>query len=132
MVFGSKKLLAALYVELSLCVAGIQGLRGHKFKVGGLSPAPFQAPSPNTQAIHILSLTRQASGVSRSAGYVQSLRKGNEVNGVYGVAPLTSVEEGTVFLTGLEFGTESFQAVVDTGATLTRDTGKVIQLTQIC
>lgn len=46
---------------------------------------------------------------------MQSLRKGNEVNGVYGVAPLTSVEEGTVFLTGVEFGTESFQAVVDTG-----------------
>ena len=117
--FGSKKFYAALYIELSLCVAGVQGLRSHKFKVGGLSPAPFQAPSPNTQASHVLSLTRQASGVSRSAGYVQSLRKGSEVNGVYGVAPLTSVEEGTVFLTGLEFGTESFQAVVDTGATPT-------------
>ena len=113
---GSKKLCAALCIELGLGVAGVQGLRSHEFTVGGLSPAPFQAPSPNIQAPYILSLTRQASGVSRSAGYVQSLRKGSEVNGVYGVAPLTSVEEGTVFLTGLEFGTESFQAVVDTGA----------------
>ena len=113
--FGSRKLCAALFIELNLCVAIVQGFRNHKFKVGGLSPAPFQAPSANTQASHVLSLTRQASGISRSAGYVQSLRKGNEVNGVYGVAKLTSVEEGTVFLTGVEFGTESFQAVVDTG-----------------
>lgn len=124
MIFGSKRLCAALYIGLSLCAAGVQGLRSHKFKVGGLSPAPFQAPSPNTQASHILSLTRQASGVSRSAGYVKSLRKGSEVNGVYGVAPLTSVEEGTVFLTGLEFGTESFQAVVDTGVTPTEELGR--------
>lgn len=113
--FGSRKLCATLCVGLTFCVAGIQGYRSHKFKVGGLSPAPFQAPSPNAQASHVLSLTRQASGISRSAGYVQSFRKGSEVNGVYGVAPLTSVEEGTVFLTGVEFGTESFQAVVDTG-----------------
>ena len=49
---------------------------------------------------------------------MQSLRKGSELNGVYGVAPLTSVEEGMVFLTGVEFGAESFQAVVDTGMSL--------------
>lgn len=113
--FGTGKLCAAFCLELSLCAAGVQAFGSHTFKVGGISPAPFRAPSPDTQASHVLSLTRLASGISRSAGYVQSLRKGNEVNGVYGVAPLTSVEEGTVFLTGLKFGTESFQAVVDTG-----------------
>ena len=114
----SRKPCAFLFTELVFCAAAVQGFQSHKFKVGGLSPTPFQAPSPNTQASHILSLTRQASGVSRSAGYIQSLRKGSEVNGVYGVAPLTSVEEGTVFLTGVEFGMESFQAVVDTGTSL--------------
>ena len=46
---------------------------------------------------------------------MQSLRKGNEVNGVYGVAPLTLAGKSTVFSTGVEFGTESFQAIVDTG-----------------
>ena len=112
---GSQRLCAALCLELAFYVAGVEAFGSHKFKVGGLSPAPFQAPSPDTQASHVLSLTRLASGISRSAGYAQSLRKGNEVNGRYGVAPLTSVEEGTVFLTGVEFGTESFQAVVDTG-----------------
>lgn len=87
----------------------------YKFKVNGETPAPFKSPSPNAPAAHILTLTRQ-SGIARSAGYLQSLRKGNEVNGIYGVASLTSVEEGQVFLTGVEFGTESFQAVVDTGS----------------
>ena len=62
---------------------------------------------------------------------MQSLRKGNEVNGVYGVAKLTSVEEGTVFLTGVEFGTESFQAVVDTGSSPAARLGRTIQLTQV-
>ena len=128
--FGSRKLCPALFLALHLCVAGVQGFGNHKFKVGGLSPAPFQAPSGNTQASHVLSLTRQASGISRSAGYVQSLRKGNEVNGVYGVSELTSVEEGTVFLTGVEFGTESFQAVVDTGSSLATRLVRIIYLTQ--
>lgn len=32
------------------------------------------------------------------------------------MTPLTSVEEGQVFLAGVKFGTESFQAVVDTGS----------------
>ena len=113
--FGSRKFCATLCVGFILWVSGIQGFRDHQFKVGGLSPGPFQAPSPNTQASHVLSLTRQVSGISRSAGYVQSLRRGSDINGVYGVAPLTSVEEGTVFLTGVKFGAESFQAVVDTG-----------------
>lgn len=112
-----------LCIELSLCVAGVQGLLTHRFKVGGLSPPPFRTPSPNTQASHVLSLTRQASGVSRSAGYVQSLRKGRGVNGVYGAAALKSIEEGTVFSTGVDFGTESFQTVVDTGSLPARKTG---------
>ena len=107
-------------------MVGVHGFRSHKFKVGGLPAVPFQAPSPNTQASYVLSLTRQAAGVSRSAGYVQSLRKGNEVNGVYGVASLTSVEEGEVFLTGVEFGTESFQAVVDTGTSPTERCGEFL------
>ena len=57
---------------------------------------------------------------------MQSLRRGSEVNGVFGVAPLTSVEEGTVFLTGVEFGTESFQAVVDTGTSRAEKFGRCL------
>ena len=113
------KLFVMLWFGLVLWTTPIHAIGTHRFKVGGQAPTPFKAPSPNSQAPHVLSLSRQ-SGTSRSAGYVQSLRKGNEVQGVYGFAPLTSVEMGQVFLTGIEFGTESFQAVVDTG-TLSRD-----------
>ena len=92
----------------------IQALGSHKFKIGGQTPNAFRGPSPNIQASNVLTLSRQ-SGVSTSAGYLQSIRRGNQVQGVYGVSPLTSVEMGQVFLTGVEFGTELFQAVVDTG-----------------
>ena len=85
-----------------------------KFAIGGQQPAAFKAPSPNAASPNVLALTRRSG--SLSAAYLASIRKGNQVNGVYGVTPLTSVEQGQVFLTGIEFGSESFQAVVDTGS----------------
>ncbi|KAK4690285.1 hypothetical protein P7C71_g6469, partial [Lecanoromycetidae sp. Uapishka_2] len=76
---------------------------GSQFKVGGHTPPPFKGPSPNIPAAHVLSLTR-SSGVSKSASYLKSLRKGDAVNGVYGIAPLTTAEEGQVFLSECLFG----------------------------
>jgi len=52
----------------------------HKFKVGGHTPVPFKAPSPNAPAAHVLTLTRKSGG-SKSASYLKSLRKGSQVNG---------------------------------------------------
>ncbi len=85
-----------------------------KFVVGGHQPAAFKAPSPDVASPNVLSLTRKSG--SLSAAYLASIRKGNQVNGIYGFTPLTSVEQGQVFLTGIMFGSESFQAVVDTGS----------------
>jgi hypothetical protein len=85
-----------------------------KFVVGGHQPAAFKAPSPDVASPNVLSLTRKSG--SLSAAYLASIRKGNQVNGIYGFTPLTSVEQGQVFLAGIMFGSESFQAVVDTGS----------------
>ena len=85
-----------------------------KFVVGAQQPAPFKAPSPNVVSPNVLTLTRKSG--SLSAAYLTAIRKNNQVNGVYGFTPLTSVVQGQVFLAGIEFGSESFQAVVDTGS----------------
>ena len=112
----SRNLVVAIVgLGLSLLATPIEAGPGtKKFVVGGQQPAAFEAPSPNVASPNVLSLTRK--GGSLSAAYLASIRKGNQVNGVYGFTPLTSVEKGQVFLAGIEFGSESFQAVVDTGS----------------
>lgn len=82
---------------IGVFTVAVEAFGSNKFKVGGHSPAPFKGPSPNIPAAHILSLTRK-SGVSKGASYLKSLRTGNSVNGTYGVAPLTTAEEGQIFL----------------------------------
>ena len=64
------------------------------FKTGKYKPTQFHEASPNNKAVHVLPLSRQSAGTATSAGYVQSLRKGNQVNGVYGNSKVTSVESG--------------------------------------
>ncbi len=105
-----------LSLGLFLCTTPSKGAAPgtKKFVVGGQQPAAFKAPSPNVASPNALSLTRKSG--SLSAAYLASIRKGNQVNGVYGFTPLTSVEQGQVFLAGIDFGSESFQAVVDTGS----------------
>ncbi len=85
-----------------------------KFVIGSQQPAPFKAPSPNAVSPNVLTLTRKTG--SLSAAYLAAIRKNNQVNGVYGFTPLASVAQGQVFLAGIEFGSESFQAVIDTGS----------------
>ena len=53
---------------------------------------------------------------SLSAAYLELFRKGYQVNGVYGFTPLTSSVQGQNFLAGIEFGSQPFQVVVDTGS----------------
>lgn len=113
--FAAGLVFAVLHSAAPAPAPGPGAGNGHrKFMIGGQSPPAFRPPSPDVASPNVLSLTRKSGSVS--AAYLQSLRKGNQVNGIYGFTPLTSVEGGQVFLAGIEFGTESFQAVVDTGS----------------
>lgn len=107
------------YTVLSLIVSFLfstgETTNPSKFTIGHRSPHPFKAPSPNAPASHILPLNGRA-GTSKSAGHLESLRKGNHVNGVYGLTPLRFVTGPQVFATGLEFGSQSFQVQIDTGS----------------
>ncbi len=112
--FGSIRLVTRTLAVISILTVTVEAL-GSRFKVGGHTPAPFKARSPDIPAAHVLPLTR-TSGVSKSANYLKSLRKGSAVDGVYGSTSLTSVREGQTYLACVEFGTKSFQAVFDTGS----------------
>ena len=88
--------LAFVKIFLLCAVCALAAPQGSKqnFKTGTYTPQPSQPASPNDPAVHVLPLSRQSKGTATSAGYVQSLRKGNEVNGVYGNSKVTSVESG--------------------------------------
>ena len=117
---------AALYIVLVSYVATGETAKSQRFTVGIHSPPALKNPSPNVPAAHILPLTRTA-GASKGAGYLQSLRKGNHVNGVYSLAPVTFIRNGQTFATDLKIGSQSFQATVDTGSSDTWVVGRGFQ-----
>lgn len=120
----------ALFMVLTLCVATdatiARTMKSQNFTIGIQSPPSFKGPSQNIPAAHILPLTGKA-GTSKNAGYLQALRKGNHINGVYGLSPVKFVASEQVFVTDLKFGTESFHAIVDTGSSDTWIVGRGFQ-----
>ncbi|KAG9640593.1 acid protease, partial [Aureobasidium melanogenum] len=81
-----------------------------------------QRPSPNRVTGHTIPLARANTKTnSLSAGYLQAIRSGRHVDGVFsrlqnGTADLLSVGAGSVFLTSLDAGGEAFDVVIDTGS----------------
>ncbi|KAI4737385.1 acid protease [Aureobasidium sp. EXF-12298] len=81
-----------------------------------------QKPSPNRITGHSIALGRaNAKTNSLSTGYLQAIRSGNHVDGVYsrlrnGTADLLSINAGSVFLAPLNAGGETFYVVIDTGS----------------
>jgi hypothetical protein len=76
------------------CSLAAPSANNQNFKTGEYKPEQFSEASPNNEAVHVLPLTQRSVGTATSAGYVQSLRKGTQVNGVYGNSKVTSVESG--------------------------------------
>ncbi|TIA10591.1 acid protease [Aureobasidium pullulans] len=82
----------------------------------------IKEPSPNHITSNTISLGRADSkSNSLSAGYLQAIRAGNHVDGIYsrlrnGTADLLSVGAGSVFLAPLDAGGETFYVVIDTGS----------------
>ena len=76
----------------------------HKFTISSQSPPAFRAPSPNTHAQHVLSLTFKP-GTSKTAGYLQSIRQGNHSNGIYGLTPVNYVASDGALTAYLQIGT---------------------------
>ena len=109
------RFLTALYLALTLCATIGQTISSQKFTLGSQFPPAFKARSPNVPAAHVLTLNI-APGASRSAGYIQSLRDGQHINGVYGLTPVNYVAADNTLVAYLEIGTQSFQAQIDTGS----------------
>jgi len=81
-----------------------------------------QKPSPNKITGNSIALGRANTKTnSLSAGYLQAIRSGNHVDGIYsrlrnGTADLLSVGVGSVFLAPLDAGGQTFYVVIDTGS----------------
>ncbi|KAG9700546.1 acid protease, partial [Aureobasidium melanogenum] len=81
-----------------------------------------QRPSPNRVTGHTIPLARANTKTnSLSAGYLQAIRSGRHVDGVFsrlqnGTTDLLSVGAGSVFLASLGAGGETFEVVIDTGS----------------
>ncbi len=108
-------LFISLCLAFSLCTTIGETIEFRKFTLSTQSPPAFRAPSPNAPAAHVLNLTGKAA-IPKSAGYLHSIRKGNHVNGVYGLTKVTLGIAQQGFLADIEFGTQSFQATIDTGS----------------
>ena len=101
-------------ISLLACLTQASLAKG--FTVGGYIPAPFQEPSPNIISSQVLPLTRKPG--SKSAAYLRNIQLNRKADGLYqyGVTDLTEEFEGEEYITGISFGTESFQVIVDTGS----------------
>ena len=117
---------AALLLMLNLYITTGNTFKSQKFTLSSQSPPALRAPSPNTHAKHVLSLTAKP-GTSKSSGYLQSLRNGNHSNGVYGLTPVNYVASDAALTAYLQIGTQSFQAQIDTGSSDTWVIGQNFQ-----
>lgn len=79
----------ALLGTHSICYSG-EAIDSQNFTIRRQSRPSFESPNPNAPAAHILPFTGKADS-SKSAGYLQLLRKRNHVNRVHGLKPVTPV-----------------------------------------
>jgi len=85
------------------------------FRLSSYKPKAFKDASPLTVSPHVVSFTKQKSA-SVSQRYLRSIVARSEVDGVFGDTEVEPVEDGQVFITNVTFGTETFEAVIDTGS----------------
>lgn len=90
--------------------------RATEFQISGYTPAPLRDPSPNIQSSHVLNLSRKTGAHTGSASYLKAIRQDYQVQGVFGFTPLDSKFDGQEFITSINFGTETFEVIVDTGS----------------
>ncbi|KAL8704716.1 MAG: hypothetical protein Q9201_002140 [Fulgogasparrea decipioides] len=85
------------------------------FEVVKAAPKVLERASPDVVSPHVIELTRKPSAGLERSRYTKLLQKGDPVNGNVGLAILTPFKE-ILYFTNITFGTESFEAVVDTGS----------------
>ena len=111
MLFSSTFLIA-----LIILLCPIEAARATGFKISGYTPTPLRDPSPNILSSHVLNLSRKNRAHTGSASYLKAIRQNYQVEGVYGFTPLNSEFDGQEFITSMDFGTETFELLVDTGS----------------
>jgi len=85
---------AALSLPSLLLLFPVEAVQGQQFQLRPYRPDSYWVPSPDRQAQHVMSM-RQRQGKPSSAGYLQALQQGSQVQGVYGNTELNSTDSGT-------------------------------------
>ncbi|KAL8804350.1 MAG: hypothetical protein Q9182_002632 [Xanthomendoza sp. 2 TL-2023] len=93
------------------------------------NPKVLQPLRPLSQSPHVLSLDRKFAAPSQRSRYIQALQRGIPGNGPVGTAVISAFGE-IVYVTNITFGTQTFQAVVDTGSSDTWAVQTGFQCTQ--
>ena len=129
---------AILLLWISLVTPSLASRGQHhgqnQFRLETYRPSSFWVPSPNRLAQNVLSMQRRP-GRPASDGYMKSLRKGGQVDGVYGFEEVDVTERGRsrvciaaeakliltaivglVFATEVQIGARTFELVIDTGS----------------
>ncbi|MCJ1308744.1 hypothetical protein MMC25_002398 [Agyrium rufum] len=78
-------------------------------------PTAKQAASPHVITTNTVNLERQLIKNSRTS-FLSAFRKRQEVKGTSGTANLIAVENSQEFLVAVEFGKQTFKAILDTGS----------------
>ncbi|KAL8819645.1 MAG: hypothetical protein Q9223_001965 [Gallowayella weberi] len=79
------------------------------------NPKVLQSLRPLSQSPYVLSLNRKLAAPSQRSRHVQALQRGIPANGAVGTAVISAFGE-IQYLTNITFGTQTIQAVVDTGS----------------
>lgn len=90
--------------------------RGRNFKIQPYKPPHFWVPSPNIKAQHVLNMRRKPGQKPHNAAYLQALKQGVQVEGVYGTEEVDVTDTGLVFATSVEVGGKEYEMVIDTGS----------------
>ena len=108
-----RMLLAFVTLNRKLAVCHQTGYM-KRFEIGGYTPEPFLNDGIYKPSAHVITLERRRG--SLSSRYLQIIREDNSTDGVYGTSELSYSGEGAVLLTNISFGSQTFQAVIDTGS----------------
>ncbi|KAK5000742.1 hypothetical protein LTR66_000428 [Elasticomyces elasticus] len=114
-------------VLLVCCAAVINGFSratfvSDEFTIRTYTPEVVSAPSPDVITDRVVGLQRRSSVLTVGSTYLRALRRIKPANGIYSrvttppEALLTPVEGGLIYIAPIQWGTQRFYSVIDTGS----------------
>ncbi|KAG8528359.1 uncharacterized protein KY384_007277 [Bacidia gigantensis] len=107
--------LSALLISC-LSLSGLATTHTHQFHTSTYKLPNYWVPSANQKTQNVLNLKHKPDAKPHNQGYLQALRNGSQVNGVFGYEEVDVTANGLVFATEVDIGGTTYELVVDTGS----------------